>query len=97
MSDLVQGIYVLVLVMAIILLIAQARSQERLARMERKLNAVLRHFAIDPVSGIALSDRVKELARDPSKKIEAIKALREETGTSLVAAKTAVEDYQSSL
>jgi ribosomal protein L7/L12 len=41
-----------------------------------------------------LSDRVKELASDPSRKIEAIKAYREETGAGLAEAKAAVEAYQ---
>ncbi len=40
-----------------------------------------------------LSDRVKELARDPELKIEAIKAYREETGASLAEAKDAVEAF----
>ncbi len=41
----------------------------------------------------ALSERVKEIARDPARKIEAIKVYREETGTSLVDAKEAVEAF----
>ncbi len=40
-----------------------------------------------------LSDRVKEIARDPARKIEAIKLCREETGASLADAKQDVEDY----
>ncbi len=39
----------------------------------------------------AMSDRVKELASDPSRKIEAIKLYREETGLGLAEAKEAVE------
>ena len=44
----------------------------------------------------ALSDRVKQLASDPSQKIEAIKVYREETGASLVEAKEAVEAFINS-
>lgn len=44
-----------------------------------------------------LSDRVKELARDPTRKIEAIKLYREETGEGLAEAKEAVEAYVRSL
>jgi len=40
---------------------------------------------------------VKELARDPSRKIEAIKVYRDESGASLYDAKQAVEDYIASL
>jgi len=47
-------------------------------------------------SKAALSDRVKELAGDPSRKIEAIQAYREETGASLADAKAAVETFISS-
>jgi ribosomal protein L7/L12 len=71
--------------------------QGRLERTERKLNALLRHFNLDPAGGFTMSDRVKELAREPSRKIEAIKAYREETGVGLAEAKMAVEEFMNSL
>ena len=43
--------------------------------------------------GVPPSDRVKEIARDPARKIEAIKVYREETGASLADAKAAVEAF----
>ena len=43
-----------------------------------------------------LSDCVKQLASDPSKKIEAIKTYREETGAGLAEAKEAVEAFINS-
>jgi hypothetical protein len=46
-----------------------------------------------PLTMKPLSDRVKEIARDPARKIEAIKVHREETGAGLVEAKAAVEAY----
>lgn len=67
--------------------------QNRLARTEHKLNTLLRHFGLDPAQGVTLSERVKELARDPARKIEAIKTHREETGAGLAEAKTAVEAF----
>ena len=67
--------------------------QIQLDRAERKLDAVLRHLKIDPTQGLALTDRVKELARDPARKIEAIKLYREETGAGLAEAKEAVETF----
>jgi hypothetical protein len=67
----------------------------RLQRIERKLNALLRHQGVDPTQGLPLSDRVKELAGDPSRKIEAIKVYREETGASLAEAKEAVEAFMN--
>jgi len=85
-------VVVFVGVIAIWLTVTQIR--ERLVRNERKLNALLQHFSIDPTP--ALSDRVKDLARDPLRKIEAIKVYREETGASLAEAKEAVEAFINS-
>jgi hypothetical protein len=67
--------------------------QARLERVERRLALLLRHFNIDTVPGSPLSDRVRQLADDPARKIEAIKVYREETGASLAEAKAAVEAY----
>jgi hypothetical protein len=72
-----------------------SRTQTRLERVERRLNLLLRHFNIDPAPGSPLSDRVKALADDPGRKIEAIKVYREETGAGLAEAKAAVEAYLS--
>ena len=65
----------------------------RVGRIERKLNALLRLHGADPTRGLPLSDRVKQLADDPARKIEAIKVYREETGEGLAEAKEAVEAY----
>jgi hypothetical protein len=67
------------------------------ARLDLKLNLLLKHMNIPLDATIGLSERVKELARDPSHKIEAIKLHRQETGASLAEAKEAVEDWISSL
>ncbi len=69
----------------------------RLARIERKLTALLHHHNVDITQGRPVSERVKEIARDPQRKIEAIKVYREETGSSLVEAKDAVEAFMNSL
>jgi ribosomal protein L7/L12 len=47
-------------------------------------------------SKAALSERVQEIAGDPSRKIEAIQAYREETGASLAAAKEVVDAFVNS-
>lgn len=81
---------------AILLLMAVASwldTKARVGRIERKLNALLRHHGVDPTQGLPLSDRVKQLADDPARKIEAIKVYREETGAWLAEAKEAVEAY----
>ncbi len=70
-------------------------STARLARLERKVDAIMKHFTIeytDP-AGAGLSDDVKRLADDPATKIEAIKRHREQTGLGLKEAKDAVEAY----
>jgi ribosomal protein L7/L12 len=76
-----------------------SRMQNELARTERKVNLLLKHFNLDSTYGYGppLSERVKELARDPRRKIEAIKVYREETGVGLAEAKDAVESYINSL
>ncbi|MSU78705.1 MAG: hypothetical protein EXS16_11510 [Gemmataceae bacterium] len=68
----------------------------RIARIERRLYLLLRHSGIDLRTALPLSDHVKEIARDPARKIEAIKAYREETGAGLAEAKDAVEAYINS-
>ena len=68
----------------------------RLARLERKIDAILRHLNItyvDPASPEGLSEEVQNLANDPAKKIQAIKLHREQTGLGLKEAKDAVEAY----
>jgi ribosomal protein L7/L12 len=70
---------------------------KQLAAVDRKVTRIANHLGIDPMATLALSDRVKELARDPARKIEAIKIYREETGVGLAEAKEAVEAYQRSL
>ena len=79
-----------------VLLVALAtygNTTERLRAIEQKLNALLRHYDVDPRQGLPLSDRVKQLAIDPGRKIEAIKAYREETGAGLAEAKEAIEAF----
>jgi sirohydrochlorin ferrochelatase len=70
-----------------------SRMQARLGRVESRLNLLLRQFNIDPAPGSLLSDRVRDLAEDPARKIEAIKVYCEETGAGLAEAKAAVESY----
>jgi hypothetical protein len=73
-----------------------SRDTTRLAQLDRKLDAILRHLDIeyaDPASPEGLSERVRDLARDPTKKIQAIKLHRQETGLGLKEAKDAVEGF----
>ena len=70
----------------------------RLARLERKIDAMHRHLTIeyvDPASPEGLSEEVQKLANNPAKKIQAIKLHREQTGVGLKDAKDAVEAHMN--
>jgi len=89
--------YAALFVLIIVVAVASAQdSAARTARIERKLNLLIRHAGIDPLQGLPLSERVKEIASDPARKIEAIKLYREESGASLKEAKDAVEAFINS-
>jgi hypothetical protein len=69
----------------------------RFRRLEAKVDLILRHLGLeykDPATPGELSEAVKALA-DDSRKIEAIKMLREQTGLGLKEAKDAVETYMA--
>lgn len=65
--------------------------RERLARIEQKLDLVLTHYGLD--CGPPPGAKWQELAADPSRKIAAISAYREQHGVGLAEAKRAVEEY----
>ena len=72
------------------------RLERRLKSVEQKLDALLKHEGIEPPppppSG--LSPEVEQLARDPSKKIAAIKLHRKENpGVGLAEAKAKIEEF----
>jgi ribosomal protein L7/L12 len=66
----------------------------RLRRIERKLDRILSQLGIAPddESVTGLSDAVRRLA-DAGKKVEAIKAYRDETGAGLREAKEIIDGY----
>ena len=70
----------------------RALDGERLARLERKLDALLHHLQIEvpePDRSAVLPDVLEHLRH--GRKIHAVKAYRERTGASLADAKAAVE------
>jgi len=82
----------------LVLLITSARSLfagrrlENSRRLERKLDALLKHHGIELPFG--LSPDVQRLARDPARKIAAIKLHREDhPGLGLAEAKAEVETF----
>jgi ribosomal protein L7/L12 len=70
------------------------RIELKTKRIENALSLILERMEIEIPS--LLSDRVKELASDPNRKIEAIKLYREETKSSLKDAKEAIDAYLNS-
>jgi ribosomal protein L7/L12 len=61
--------------------------RERMAKIEHGLDPDR------PIVRRPPSDRVKQLASEPARKIEAIKVYREETGAGLADAKEAIESF----
>lgn len=69
-----------------------ARQRLDVRRLERKLDALLQHHGVSVPS--RLSPEVQRLAKDPARKIAAIKLHREQTpGLGLAEAKAEVEDF----
>ena len=86
------------IIAGIVLLITSAcslfagRRRKNSRRLERKLDALLKHHGIEFPSG--LSPEVQRLARDPARKIAAIKLHREDhPGLGLARAMADVEDF----
>ena len=69
-----------------------AHNTVNLRRVERKLDALLKHHRVE--LQMPLSPEVQQLAKDPRRKIAAIKLHREQNpGLSLADAKADVEDF----
>jgi len=85
-------------VLVLFLLTAERmRARHDIARVDRKLNAVLKHLNFSVAEAFSMSERVQEAARDPGRKIEAIKLYREESGASLLEAKENIEAFIDSI
>jgi ribosomal protein L7/L12 len=85
--------YLLVAILVLLVLSLFVRGGgdgDRIARLERKLDVILKQLGIDPAADV--NPRVLELVRS-GQKIEAIKLYRSETGVGLKEAK----DYVDSL
>ncbi len=67
----------------------------RLQDIERKLNLIIAHLRIDPEARLTPSDRVIDLASDPSQRIAAIKAYRDQTGAGLKEALAVIDKIAS--
>jgi ribosomal protein L7/L12 len=91
MPDITFWIALSILGMLMIMAIVQGRAKDQLGRVERKLDALLKHSGIDLAAG---ADReVVELMK-AGRKIEAIRLHRERTGAGLAEAKKHVEELE---
>ena len=79
------------LVLFMLMGIVQSRTKDQLARVERKLDALIKHAGIDPLAGA--EREIADLLRD-GRKIEAIRVYRERSGAGLAEAKRYVEDLE---
>ncbi|TYQ23431.1 hypothetical protein [Pseudanabaena sp. UWO310] len=89
------GVYVFFLATTLIILFSLETSikrlERRMKRIDYALGLILNRMEIEIPS--QLSERVKQIALDPSRKIEAIKIYREENRSSLLEAKEAIENF----
>jgi ribosomal protein L7/L12 len=69
------------------------RLERKIKRIELSLSLILNRMEIEVPSQHQLSDRVKQVALDPYRKIEAIKLYRAETQSGLREAKEAIEEF----
>lgn len=77
---------------ALTLFAALSQLRRRVQYLESQMSALRRHLGLAPPPLYSPSERVKQLAADPKRKIEAIKVFREESGLGLKEAKTIVEE-----
>jgi len=68
----------------------------RVQSLEPQMSALQRHLGLTSPPLYSRSDRAKQLAADPKKKIEAIKAFREESGPGVREAKRIIEELIAS-
>ncbi len=66
------------------------------ARVERKVTHIAAFLRIDTSKPPPLSDRVKELARQPGNRIAAVRAYSADTGLGLVESAAAINDFLAS-
>jgi len=85
----------LALVLLLIIWITVTRIERRLREHGHQLDLLLRQAGVDPSKPAEPSERVKLLAQQPSRRVEAIKAYRQETGADLRTAKAMIESLQS--
>lgn len=85
------GIGAFLIILVVMMLLQQARSETRQRNLELRLSRLLKHVGFDADAKLPPSEEVRALAATPGSKIAAIRAYREQTGAGLKEAKEAVE------
>jgi ribosomal protein L7/L12 len=70
-----------------------SRQPVDLRRIERKLDALMKHQGVTLPPQAGMSEEVQQMARDPHQKIAAIKLHGEQTGLGLAEAKADLDDF----
>jgi hypothetical protein len=75
-------------IVALILAVAaivmhSSKGERRIRTIERRLALLLDHFGIDPAAHVPPSEQVKQLAADPSKRLQAVRLYCKETGADI--------------
>ena len=70
-------------------------SERRVRTIEHRLALLLHHFGIDPAAHLPASERVRQLAADPSKRLQAVRQYCKETGADLKTAATVIAALKS--
>ena len=73
------------------------RKSAETQRIERKLDALLKHQGITLPPQAKLSEEVQRLARDPARRSNAVMLHRTETGLGLAEAKADIEDFVNTI
>jgi ribosomal protein L7/L12 len=89
----ISALIVLIVAFSIVTTAATSRSNFRLARLERRVGAIVAHVGLPPEPVPAGMDEVLALL-EAGKKIAAIKRYRELTGAGLREAKDAVDEIE---
>jgi ribosomal protein L7/L12 len=88
--------YVIVFLVAVLVCYQVVAVRFAVARIERKVAHVAAFLRIDTSKPPPPSERVRDLARQPGRKIEAIRAYSADTGLGVVEAAAALEAHLAS-
>ncbi|HKE84517.1 MAG TPA: hypothetical protein VKB50_12230 [Vicinamibacterales bacterium] len=69
--------------------------ERRIRTIEQRLALLLHHFGIDPSAHVPPSERVRRLAADPGRKLQAVRLYSKETGADVKTAAAVINALSS--